>query len=179
VLYVGLALAWAALTLGGAGVSYNALFDVLIGGTAASMLAVEQLAERVGRRRLGPPLVRALALLPLCIPVLLRASPEIRDTPTRIALLPLRVARVEADREFLAAQVGPALCEQPALCYWAGKDYEVDAFHTVEKLASGALPLCSRSSGSPCSTSRSPRARSTDARSAPTRWSASAPASSS
>jgi hypothetical protein len=141
VLYVGLALAWAALTLGGAGVSYNALFDVLIGGTAASMLAVEQLAERVGRRRLGPPLVRALALLPLCIPVLLRASPEIRDTPTRIALLPLRVARVEADREFLAAQVGPALCEQPALCYWAGKDYEVDAFHTVEKLASGALPL--------------------------------------
>jgi hypothetical protein len=37
----------------------------------------------------------------------------------------------------LASAPGPALCETPILCYWAGKKFEVDPFNFMEGVAAG------------------------------------------
>jgi len=41
---------------------------------------------------------------------------------------------------FLAAQPGPIACERPALCYWAGKPYQLDFFNYGQKLRLGHDP---------------------------------------
>ncbi|HWA69227.1 MAG TPA: hypothetical protein VG821_05265, partial [Rhizomicrobium sp.] len=42
------------------------------------------------------------------------------------------------DIAFVAVKAGPALCENLALCYWAGKEPTVDVFNTAEQFKTGA-----------------------------------------
>ena len=41
----------------------------------------------------------------------------------------------QRDIAFIEVQPGPALCEQPALCYWAGKPAQVDVWGLSQALA--------------------------------------------
>jgi hypothetical protein len=45
----------------------------------------------------------------------------------------------ESDIRYLAGLDGPAMCETLALCYWAGKDFEVDFFNLGQKLLTGTM----------------------------------------
>ena len=138
-LYVVLAGVWGAAALGGAGVNCNVLFDLVIAATIASALAVDRLAERA--RAMGGPAdaVRAGTLALLSLPVLLPAPGAITRTRSEAKFLPFTVATTEADVAFLAARDGPALCDRPALCYWAGKPFEVDLFNVSQRLRKGTL----------------------------------------
>ena len=75
----------------------------------------------------------------LSLPVLLPAPRAIDRARSAARNLPIQELMTEADVAFLAAQDGPALCERPALCFWAGKRFEVDLFNSGQKFRSGAL----------------------------------------
>jgi hypothetical protein len=127
------------VALGGAGVNCNVLFDFLIASTIASALAVARLAERAHARGFPASAVPAGALGLLSLPLLVSAPGAITQVRSWVNLLPLMQAVTEADVAFLAAREGPALCDQPDLCYWAGKPFEVDWFNTGQRIRSGAL----------------------------------------
>jgi hypothetical protein len=138
-LYVALAGIWGAVALGGAGVNCNVLFDFVIASTIASALAVSRLAVRAQARGFPAGAVRTGALGLLSLPLLVSAPGVITQARSRVNLLPLMEAATEADVAFLAAREGPALCDQPDLCYWAGKRFEIDWFNAGQRIRSGAL----------------------------------------
>lgn len=137
---VRLILLWAVLGallglafVGGAGVNYNAFFDLAIALCVAAGLVVAEL--RSGGA--GP--------LPAAV-MLLLALPPLTQVPGRIAAFaadlgrgaePRRAAR--DDIAFLAAEPGPAACEMLALCYWAGKAEQIDFFNTEQKIIEGIV----------------------------------------
>ena len=43
------------------------------------------------------------------------------------------------DIDFLASKEGPVMCENLSLCYWSGKNFEVDFFSTGQKIRTGAI----------------------------------------
>jgi hypothetical protein len=47
------------------------------------------------------------------------------------------VAQVGDDIRFLAAARGPVACEELSLCFWAGKEFEMDFFNSRQAVASG------------------------------------------
>lgn len=138
---VRLILLWAALGgalglifVGGAGVNYNAFFDLAIALCVAAGLLVAEL------RRGGAGRLLAAAVM------LLLAVPPLTRVPGRLAAfaadLGHRAEQRRAGREdiaFLAAQPGPAACEMLALCYWAGKAEQIDFFNTEQKIIEGAV----------------------------------------
>jgi hypothetical protein len=138
-LYVAVAGVLGAAALGGAGVNCNVLFDLVIASTIASALAVARLTERAHAMGFTPGAVRAGALGLLSLPVLAPAPGAIAQARSNAKLLPFSEAATEADVAFLAARDGPALCDRPDLCYWAGKPFEVDWFNTGQRILSGAL----------------------------------------
>jgi hypothetical protein len=42
--------------------------------------------------------------------------------------------------EKIAEQNGPVACESLSLCYWAGKDFEVDFFNAGQAIKTGMMP---------------------------------------
>ena len=46
---------------------------------------------------------------------------------------------IAGDISFIAGRDGPVACESLALCYWAGKDFELDFFITGQKLDTGSI----------------------------------------
>ncbi len=138
-LYVVVAGIWGAVALGGAGVNSSVLFDFVIAATVASALAISRLAERAHARGFPADAVRAGALVLLSLPLLVSAPGAITQARSGMNLLPLMEAVTEADVAFLAAREGPALCDQPDLCYWAGKPFEVDWFNTIQRIRTGDL----------------------------------------
>lgn len=130
-LYLAVALAWASLMLAGDGVSYNAVFDVLIAlslliGPAAGAPAMSAL-------RLRGAVALALALSPAVPVALLRAYGDLHGLRTVQELSEKQIA-------LLASAPGPAACETLALCYWAGQPMAIDFFNTAQKIEAGVVP---------------------------------------
>jgi hypothetical protein len=71
-----------------------------------------------------------LCLANLLLPVLLIIPQTLNDIWTLPSNLKNQEALVADDIAFIKAQPGPAMCEELALCYWAGKSFEVDFFMT-------------------------------------------------
>jgi hypothetical protein len=138
-LQAALAALLAAISLAGAGVSYNALFDLVIAATIASAVALARAAERAAARGFDARAARALGMALLALPVLVPASGEIARARKASSMLPVQVALDAADIAFVAERDGVVLCETPALCYWAGKTFELDLFNAHQRIAHGAL----------------------------------------
>jgi hypothetical protein len=138
-LQAALAALFGAVSLAGAGVSYNALFDLVIAATIASAVAVARVAERAAARGFDARAARALGMLLLALPVLVSAPAEFARVRRSLATLPAQEALDAADIAFVAEQDGVVLCETPALCYWAGKTFELDLFNAHQRIARGAL----------------------------------------
>jgi hypothetical protein len=51
----------------------------------------------------------------------------------------LRIETVAEDIRYLSNAPGPAMCETLALCFWAGKTFEVDSFMTGQKIRAGVI----------------------------------------
>jgi len=120
--------------LGGAGVDVNAMFDADIALALASAL----LLARVSVRFKNEGVVAALLAAPFAIVLYMAATPDwlTQDFWLRPGADDAETARKNI--AFLRAHPGPALCETLSLCYWAGKNAEVDVFNLGEGFRTGA-----------------------------------------
>lgn len=119
------ALATGLFFAGGVGVNLNAYFDVAI---AAAPLGTAALLQ------LGPK--SRLAMLPLTAIAVAYAATVV---PTYLARwqAPAGAPAYAEAISALAAAPDPVLCNDLALCYWAGKESIVDRSNTAQKLLGG------------------------------------------
>jgi hypothetical protein len=117
------------LELAGYGVVYNALFELVI----AASLGV---GYRLGRGTLGSWVMLATAAS-VAWSGGLAATAWIAYRHDWMTARQQRVADAQRSAEIIAAQPGPALCEDLLLCYWAGKPFSVDIFNYLQAVRSG------------------------------------------
>ena len=120
-----------------AGVYWNAGFDAAWALCLTAALALNHLPAvgRITAARLRAGLVAGYLAVPAAA---LAASATIHWGSPRFWLDP-RWAEVDStarEIEFLGAHQGRALCENLALCYWAGKPAEIDFFSMSERILS-------------------------------------------
>lgn len=132
--YVAIALVAGVLLSGGAGVHYNAFFDLVIALALASGWALARIDRRTGAWR-GP--ARVTLALVLAANVLVAAPEALRTLPAGLEALRLAEAATREDIARLSAEPGSALCETLALCFWARKAPEVDLFNARQAFLSG------------------------------------------
>jgi hypothetical protein len=128
-LFVVLGIASGCVGLAGDGVAFNALFELVI----ATCLALGHL---LGRARLSAWLaLGAVAMVAWSTAV--AAAAVIHNRYAWFASLDQRAASASRGVALIAAQPGPALCEDLLLCYWAGKSFEVDVFNYAQAVRAG------------------------------------------
>ena len=145
-LFAGFALCLGTAIAGGAGISYNAVFDVTIALCLLSGWAVGALGEALrgtlDAQRLHPwrfsrsQFYAAIALtfilsftLPTQLQALLTVVPDTKSLADRSA----------EDIAIIASFEGEVICEELAMCYFAGKPAAVDLFNFGQKLLSGLV----------------------------------------
>ena len=137
VLYAVASAAWDLLILGGDGVDVNALFDLVIALSMSAALAIDAIGQWI-----SPPnrsVARFSGMLILMLPVLQVTPRAASGTWEYLRDLKSAVQTSREDIQYLSGFRGSAMCESLALCYWAGKDFEVDIFNTGEKLFAGMM----------------------------------------
>ena len=128
------ALAVGLFTSTGAGVFYNCFFELAVATSILAGLLVERLAARVAPA-MGSvmiPLAATMSILTLAMSPLLRAKWDIPggDAAALAAISAGDIARLRGVQ-------GPVACETAALCYWAGKGFEVDFFNARQAILTG------------------------------------------
>jgi hypothetical protein len=127
-IYASIAIAVGIALGGGVGVNWNVYFDAWWAICLSAAVAMDRASEKE-----RTPLAVALLILP-ALALLLTAR---LDWMTKEHwLTPHAQTRVEAARDirFIQSRPGPALCEELALCFWAGKTADVDLFNTQQRL---------------------------------------------
>jgi hypothetical protein len=135
-IYVLISAAWCIIIYGGAGIDVNALFDLLISLTMTAALSVHYLNRRFGA---SVPFVAPMAMASLILPVLIGFPHRMKSDLDRIRVLKQSQAIAESDIKYLSSISGPVMCESNAVCYWAGKEFEVDFFTLGQKLFTGTM----------------------------------------
>ena len=136
-LYAALAFALGVAFAGGAGVDVNVFFDAAIALSLGAGLALNRFAPR------GPgwtPCVASALVLALGFGLYQASNESWSDPDFWSHPMADEAAQTRDDIAFLRARRGPALCESLSLCYWAGKEPEVDTFNVGQELATGARP---------------------------------------
>jgi hypothetical protein len=131
-LFTAFALAVGCLSLAGDGVVYNALFELVI----ASSLAIGYLLGRT-RSVTQETWIALAAVAFVTWSSSLAALAMIVHRHDWIAKQDQRVLMADRSVAIIAAQPGPALCEDLLLCYWAGKPFEVDIFNYLQAVRTG------------------------------------------
>lgn len=135
--YAAAAFVTALLFAGGAGVSYNIFFELLLG---AAILAADAVVRLDGSLR-GTAFARSAALLPFAGTVAILLAAPYRLLQVKWDLLNGDFTRDAAaaaeDIRVLAAAPGPVACEDLALCFWARKGFELDFFNSRQAIRSG------------------------------------------
>ena len=125
-LYAGLAIIVGAGLSGGDGVDANIYFDAAIALSLTGGLALCRFAPRYS----------GMIALACAIPLGLMLKLNFHDD--NFAYKEAFRRQAQPDIVFFALRPGPALCEDLALCYWAGKDATVDVFNAGEAVAAHA-----------------------------------------
>lgn len=128
----------------GAGVNYNAFFDLLFLACLLSAVAVESLGRHgegpvVNSAGLGPGWVRPTSVVLFALPALLTTPLRLYELVEAVEERPARVEAARADLAWIEEHPGPLLCEDPALSYWTGRPFELGFFNYGQKLATGAV----------------------------------------
>lgn len=124
---------------GGYGVDGNIFFDGMIALALILGVAAADLAEVVQNRRFGNALLAALLLAPLVgvVPLLYSRIPQDIQSARSI---PAAEGDFTQAVGFLAAQPGPALCNNLLLCFEAGKEESLDTFMVSGLIGLGTFP---------------------------------------
>lgn len=133
VLFIIGGLVEAAIAIGGAGINVNAAFDLVIGLSIISGLALDKAGS------VGGPSGRILATAALASFVVLSAPRQMQVTKYEIADMDRNRVAWAAEIERLRAIEGAVGCETLSLCYWADRGFEIDLFNYGQKLATGAI----------------------------------------
>ena len=120
---------------GVAGMYWNATFDAVWGLCLIAALALNRLpsVSRITGARLRLAIVAGYLAVPAAV---VAGNASIHWGSPRFWIDPRwsEAASSAREIEFLSAHVGPALCENLALCYWAAKPAEVDFFNMRERI---------------------------------------------
>jgi hypothetical protein len=139
-LYLGVSLVFGVFLTTTAGANFNHWFDAVIAIALASPVVIERLGSRLASRRVSVGLATAVVSLLLCGPVLDGLPLVVHDTLVRLWRTDWLHEQVSSTREDLAVlrtRPGRAICEDLALCYWAGEAYELDPMTWYEKVLGG------------------------------------------
>ncbi len=128
-LYTAMAFAIGLLFDGGAGVGRNALFDAAIGGALSAALLVRQV-----RVPLFSLLFGLACLVPPAVAAVENAQSEWLTAGFWLQPMKNETARSREEIAFVRGRPGPAMCERLAICFWAGKSAQVDAFNFVQSV---------------------------------------------
>jgi hypothetical protein len=137
-LYVVVAGIGGLFMLGSDGVDRNAVFDLIIAVVIASGLLIGTIFQ-VCEGRWSRFSINNVAILILFLPILIKAPSAGREWNYVANNLPESELLVARDIDFIAEHEGPVMCENLALCYWAGKKLEVDFFNLGQKLKTGVI----------------------------------------
>ena len=134
-IYACVALAVALFTGGGAGVYYNCFFDLAVASCILAGIIVVRALQALGDRypKAGfLPLAMTIGVATLATRPLLVAKWNIMggDSAALASVTAQDVAR-------LRAVPGPVACETAALCYWAGKGFQLDFFNARQAELTG------------------------------------------
>ncbi|WP_428377242.1 hypothetical protein [Lichenicoccus sp.] len=135
-LFAGVSLLTGIVQRMGEGVNYNAHFETMIAVCLGFGLVLAPLSRSplpIRRRSIGPAALLVFAALPVvgALPWRLPAAwHEIADRKARQAAWQPMIERLAASR-------GPAGCEMPSVCIWAGKPFSVDIFNLTQSILSG------------------------------------------
>lgn len=117
----------------GVGVNVNAFFDLLIASSLGAALGLEAFASSA--------LVANAAAWIAALALGMLVASRLPGQFSALAQLPQHARETAQDVRLLTALGhGDAVCEEPALCYWAGSRFEVDVFNLGQKLVTGAVP---------------------------------------
>jgi hypothetical protein len=123
---------------GGQFVGWNHLYDLLIALTITAGLAIAALSERLASR--VPKVLTSILCGILANLALLAAAPSaLAKAGTVLSALADRQVLVAGTISRIATVDGPVFCETMALCYWAGKDLEIDILELRRRLMSGSM----------------------------------------
>lgn len=142
-----LALLFGTAIAGGTGVNFNAVFDVAIALCLLSGLAIaafdteriRQLRSRYPASLNAPQLVIALFLVLTVMMLGFQFKTSVRGLIETVAARPQLATESAETIQRVASYDDPVVCEQAALCYWAGKAWRFDLFSVEQKLATGAM----------------------------------------
>jgi hypothetical protein len=128
-LYASLALVIGTIFAGGAGVGQNALFDCIIACALGTALFLHHLRKNHPARKV---LFAILCTTPLVVTTALKSDATWFTSQYWIRPFAEEAMTAKTDIAFIRNRPGPALCEILALCYWAGKAPQADAFNLTE-----------------------------------------------
>ncbi len=135
-LFAGVSLLTGIVQRLGDGVNYNAHFETMIAVCLGFGLVLGPLSRcplRIRRRSFGPATLLVFATSPVLGAMPWRMPSAWHDVTDRKA----RQAAWQPMIERLAASRGPAGCEMPSICIWAGKPFSVDIFNLTQSILSG------------------------------------------
>lgn len=124
--------------LGGDGVDWNVMFESNWAWCLTAAVALNRLAPQGIRTR--ATLAAAFALVPLVAAMLAVRRASIEPSSS-LASRMARAPAFEDDIAFVASRSGPALCEDLALCFWAGKPAGVDLLNLEQQVRRGTPSL--------------------------------------
>jgi len=139
-LYLAISLAFGVRITTTAGANFNHWFDVVIALSIASPLVIERLGSHLASQRVSVGLAQAAISLLLCGPLIDGLPRTVHDTFLRLwrrDWLREQVVSTREDVTALQARPGPAICEDLALCYWAGEAYELEPYTWHQKVLGG------------------------------------------
>ena len=140
-LFAGFALIWGTAIAGAAGVTYNAVFDVTIALCLLSGWALGALggAADAQRRSLWFSQSQFSAAIALSLVLLFTLPPQLKALRTAVPDAKSLAERSAEDIALIASFEGKVVCEELAMCYFAGKPAEIDLFNFGQKLKSGLI----------------------------------------
>jgi hypothetical protein len=136
-LYAGLAITVGMVLIGGDGVNSNVFFDATWAVCLSAAVALDRLSVPTSRLFQRPGRVAAAYLAAPAFALVLSVSDHWLTADGW--LHEKRAAAAKRDVAFIAGEPGRALCEDLALCFWAGKPVEVDVFNTQQRILAGSL----------------------------------------
>jgi hypothetical protein len=138
-IYAGVAGGLGLLFLTGHGCEVNSLFDLILALCICAGLAGERAASMLASAaRPWTSAAIGLVIAAVCFPSFAAALQDGAKTVREDRAQRRDYAELI---EQIASSKGPVACEMPSLCYWAGRNFDIDPHNYLEKIRKGKVDL--------------------------------------